>query len=283
MVFSSCQTKEFADLIIYGGTIYTVDSLNSKVESVAVKDDKIYMTGDFKKLKSLIGQNTETIDLKGNTMIPGFIEGHAHIMSTGYNQKNIDLLNTSSFDEIIEIVKNKANKIPNGEWIIGRGWHQDKWSDNPEKIIKGFPTHDKLSEAVPNHPVYLRHASGHASLANSKAMELFNINKNSQDPDGGEIFKDISGNPTGVLNEKAMGLILLPENTFEDHLEALKMANDHAIENGITTFHDAGSDFNDIRAYKELAKNNKLDLRLVIMLNGNNDSLLNTIIIKVQK
>ena len=278
MVFSSCQTKEFADLIIHGGTIYTVDSLNSKVESVAVKDDKIYMTGDFKKLKSLIGQNTETIDLKGNTMIPGFIEGHAHIMSTGYNQKNIDLLNTSSFDEIIEIVKNKANKIPNGEWIIGRGWHQDKWSDNPEKMIKGFPTHDKLSEAVPNHPVYLRHASGHASLANSKAMELFNINKNSQDPDGGEIFKDISGNPTGVLNEKAMELILLPENTFEDHLEALKMANDHAIENGITTFHDAGSDFNDIRAYKELAKNNKLDLRLVIMLNGNNDSLLNSLL-----
>ena len=135
-------------------------------------------------------------------MIPGFIEGHAHIMGTGYNQKNIDLLNTSSYDEIIEIVKNKANEINEGEWIIGRGWHQDKWTESPEKLIRGFPTHDKLSEAVPNHPVYLRHASGHASLANSKAMELFNINKNSSDPDGGEIFKDVSGNPTGVLNEK---------------------------------------------------------------------------------
>ena len=271
----SCQNKDSVDLIIHGGTIYTVDSTNSKVESVALKNGLIYQTGEFNKIISLRDQNTEIIDLDGSTMIPGFIEGHAHIMGTGYNQKNIDLLNTNSYDEIIEIVKNKANNIPQGEWIIGRGWHQDKWSDSPEKLIRGFPTHDKLSEAVPNHPVYLRHASGHASLANSKAMELFNINKNSSDPDGGEILRDLSGNPTGVFNEKAMKLILPPENAFEDHLVALKMANDHAVENGITTFHDAGSDFKDIRAYKELAENGKLDLRLVIMLNGNNDSLLN--------
>ena len=275
ILLSSCQNKDFADLIIYGGTIYTVDSTNSKIESVAIKDGLIYKTGDLNKINSLRDRNTEIIDLDGKTMIPGFIEGHAHIMGTGYNLKNLDLLNTTSYDEIIEIVKNKANELNEGEWIVGRGWHQDKWLNSPEKLIKGFPTHNKLSEAVPNHPVYLRHASGHASLANNKAMELFNINKNSSDPDGGEIFRDVSGNPTGVLNEKAMGLISPPENKFEDHIVALKMANDHAVENGITTFHDAGSDFKDIRAYKELAKNGKLDLRLVIMLNGNNDSLLN--------
>lgn len=271
----SCQNKDFADLIIYGGTIYTVDSINSKVESVAVKDGKIYKIGYYNDVINLSNKETQIINLKEKTMIPGFIEGHAHIMGTGYNQKNIDLLNTTSYNEIIEIVKNKAKQIPKGEWIIGRGWHQDKWTDSPEKLIKGFPTHDKLSESVPDHPVYLRHASGHASLSNMKAMELFNINKNSSDPIGGEIFKDLSGNPTGLFNEKAMSLITPPENTFQDHLNALKMANDHAIENGITTFHDAGSDFKDIKAYKELAKNGELDLRLVIMLNGNNDSLLN--------
>ena len=271
----SCQNKDFADLIIYGGTIYTVDSINSKVESVAVKDGKIYKIGYYNDIINLSNRQTQIINLKEKTMIPGFIEGHAHIMGTGYNQKNIDLLNTTSYNEIIEIVKNKAKQIPKGEWIIGRGWHQDKWTDSPEKLIKGFPTHDKLSESVPDHPVYLRHASGHASLSNMKAMELFNINKNSSDPIGGEIFKDLSGNPTGLFNEKAMSLITPPENTFQDHLDALKMANDHAIENGITTFHDAGSDFKDIKAYKELAKNGELDLRLVIMLNGNNDSLLN--------
>ena len=274
-IIISCQNKNYVDLIIYGGTIYTVDSTNSKVESVAVRDGKIYQIGGFNKISSLINKNTKVIDLEGKIMIPGFIEGHAHIMGTGYNQKNIDLLNTSSFDEIVEIVKNKSNEIPEGEWIIGRGWHQDKWIESPEKLIKGFPTHNKLSEAVPNHPVYLRHASGHASLANKKAMELFKIDKKSSNPDGGEIFKDITGNPTGVFNETAQGLISPPESTFEDHLVALKMANNHAIKNGITTFHDAGSDFKDIKAYKELAKSGELDLRLVIMLNGNNDSLLN--------
>ena len=121
-------------------------------------------------------------------MIPGFIEGHAHIMGIGYNQKNLDLLNTSSYDEIIQIVKEKSENIPEGEWIIGRGWHQDKWKSSPEKLLRGFPTHNKLSEAVPNHPVYLRHASGHASLANEKAMKLFSINKKTENIDGGEIL-----------------------------------------------------------------------------------------------
>ena len=274
LLFLSCKQNQYADTIIYGGTIYTVDSINSVIEAVAIKDEIILKTGDISDIKKFSNYNTKEIYLDGRTMIPGFIEGHAHIMGTGYNQKNLDLLNTTSFDEIIQIVKEKSKTIPEGEWIIGRGWHQDKWKNSPEKLIRGFPTHNKLSEAVPNHPVYLRHASGHASLANEKAMKLFNINKKTDEIDGGEIFRDISGNPTGIFNETAQGLILPPENTFEDHLKALKLANDHAIENGITSFHDAGSDHKDIRAYKKLGELGKLDLRLYVMLNGNNDSLL---------
>ena len=194
------------------------------VEAVAIKDDLIIKTGDISEIRKFSNNNTKEINLDGRTMIPGFIEGHAHIMGTGYNQKNLDLLNTSSYDEIIQIVKEKSQTIPEGEWIIGRGWHQDKWKNSPEKLIRGFPTHNKLSEAVPNHPVYLRHASGHASLANEKAMELFSINKETKDIDGGEIFRDISGNPTGVFNETAQGMISPPSNTFEDHLIALKIS-----------------------------------------------------------
>ena len=114
ILLSSCQNKDSVDLIIHGGSIYTVDSTNSKVESVALRDGLIYQTGDFNKIISLRDQNTEMIDLNGRTMIPGFIEGHGHIMGTGYNQKNIDLLNTSSYDEIIEIIKNKSNEINEG-------------------------------------------------------------------------------------------------------------------------------------------------------------------------
>ena len=274
IVLNSCNNKVEVDLIIFNGTIHTVS--NTKVvESIAVKDGLIYDLGNIQKINKYKSENTKIIDLKGSTIIPGFIEGHGHIMGVGYNEMNLDLLKTNSYDEIIDIVKNKSKSIEEGEWIIGRGWHQDKWKDSPEKLIKGFPTHDKLSKAIPNHPVYLRHASGHASLANAKAMEMFQVNKKSIDPDGGEIFRDISGNPTGVFNETAQAMINPPSNTFEDHLKALKLANDHAIKNGITSFHDAGSDFRDIQAYETLAENNELDLRLYIMLNGRNDSLLN--------
>ena len=274
IVLNSCNNKVEVDLIIFNGTIHTLSNIN-EVESIAVKDGLIYDLGSIQKINKYKSENTKIIDLKGSTIIPGFIEGHGHIMGVGYNEMNLDLLKTNSYDEIIDIVINKSKSIEEGEWIIGRGWHQDKWKDSPEKRIKGFPTHDKLSKAIPNHPVYLRHASGHASLANAKAMEMFQVNKNSVDPDGGEIFRDISGNPTGVFNETAQSMITPPSNTFNDHLKALKLANDHAVENGITSFHDAGSDFKDIKAYKTLAENNELDLRLFIMLNGRNDSLLN--------
>ena len=274
IVLNSCNNKVEVDLIIFNGTIHTLSNVN-EVESIAVKDGLIYDLGSIQKINKYKSENTKIIDLNGSTIIPGFIEGHGHIMGVGYNEMNLDLLKTNSYDEIIDIVINKSKSIEEGEWIIGRGWHQDKWKDSPEKLIKGFPTHDKLSKAIPNHPVYLRHASGHASLANAKAMEMFQVNKNSIDPDGGEIFRDISGNPTGVFNETAQSMITPPNNTFNDHLKALKLANDHAIENGITSFHDAGSDFKDIQAYKTLAENNELDLRLYIMLNGRNDSLLN--------
>ena len=274
IISTSCKKSNYADLIIYNGIIHTVDSLNNSVESVAVKNNKIIETGNYLDIEKLIGDKTKTIDLDGKTMIPGLIEGHGHIMGVGYNQLNLDLLNTNSFEEIIAIVKEKANTVPKGTWILGRGWHQDKWTSTPEKLIKGFPTHDKLSKAIPNHPVYLRHASGHASLANNKAMEMFKVDKNTKDPDGGEIFRDISGNPTGIFNETAQGKIKPPSYSFDEQIKALKLANGHALENGITSFHDAGSDFNDIKTYKTLSENNELDIRLYVMLNGRNDSLL---------
>ena len=204
LVFSlSCQEKEKADLVIHNGTIYSVDVNDTQVEAVAVKRGKIWKVGSSKEVIKFSGEETQWIDLNGKTMFPGFIEGHAHIMGIGANLMNLDLMGTTSYTEIANIVAAKAKTLPEGDWIIGRGWHQDKWSKEAERGFKGFPSNDLLNDLIPNHPVYLTHASGHLGIANVKAMEILGIDGQTADPDGGEIFKGFDGQPTGIFNETA--------------------------------------------------------------------------------
>ncbi|RMG29351.1 MAG: amidohydrolase, partial [Methanobacteriota archaeon] len=168
-----------------------------------------------------------------------------------------------------------AESAPEGQWIIGRGWHQNKWTDDPSTYVNGFPAHQKLSEAVPDHPVYLIHASGHAILVNKKAMELAGISADTPDPEGGEIIRDPSGNPTGVFVENAENLIarVLPARSREEKIQALLKAQESCFRNGITMFHDAGVGREDIELYKSLYQQGKLKIRLYVMLDGS-DSLL---------
>jgi hypothetical protein len=216
------------------------------------------------------GDDTETIDLDGKTMFPGFIEGHAHIMGIGANLMNVDLMGIQSFEEIVEIVAARANQTPKGEWVLGRGWHQDKWESDPEGMMKGFPTHDLLSEAIPDHPVYLRHASGHAGLANAKAMELAGVTSDTPDPDGGEIFRGLNGDPTGIFNERAQGQIgrVIPEASDEWLSKSLELAIEHVLQNGLTGFHEAGSGTRAVELYRSFADADRLKIRLYVMLNG---------------
>ncbi len=275
-LLTSCSDQPKADVVIRNGTIYTVDATNSKVEAVAITGNKIVAVGSNSEISSYIGENTEVVDVEGNYVYPGFIEGHAHIMGVGMNLLNVDLMETKSYEEIVETVAKRAEQVPKGEWILGRGWHQDKWVSDPEGMFKGFPTHDALSEAVPNHPVYLRHASGHAALANAKAMELAGVDANTPNPDGGEIFKGLGGNPTGVFNETAQGLVgsAIPEDTKERLAQALEMAIESCLENGLTGFHQAGSGRRVVDLYKEFAANDKLKIRLYVMLSGRDKDLL---------
>src|SRR5690554_1261622 len=207
LVMSCKEQLPQADLIIKGGTIYTVSDHQKTAEAVAVKDNKIIFVGSAKEVEKYQSANTKQIDLAGKTMTPGFIEGHGHFMGLGYNELNLDLLQTKSYEEVIEKVKEAVAKSEPGQWITGRGWHQSKWKKLPEKTIKGFPLHDALSAVSPDNPVYLRHASGHASLANEKAMQIAGVLPLSKEQlgnvevEGGEIFRDENGNPTGVFNE----------------------------------------------------------------------------------
>ncbi len=270
-----------ADKVFVNGIIHTVDESNPKAEAVAIKDGLILAVGTSEEIQAYVGESTETIDLQGKTMTPGLIESHAHLMGIGYNKLEIDLMYVKTYDELIQKVAEAAAKAKPGDWITGRGWHQDKWLQMPDKTVKGFQTHDALSEVTPNNPVYLAHASGHASFVNKKAMELAGITplrseKPTQEVEGGEVLRDELGNPTGVLVERASTLVskLIPEETPERAEEALTLALKELAEKGITSFHDAGSGQDVIDLLQKFKAEGKLTARQYVMLTGRQPELL---------
>ncbi|MCB0491441.1 MAG: amidohydrolase [Cyclobacteriaceae bacterium] len=282
LVMFSCGEKQTpADMIISGGTIYTVDDTNPTVEAVAVSSGKIVFAGAAAEVQKYKGDQTQMIDLQGQTMTPGFIESHGHIMGLGYNELNIDLMDTKSWEEIVERVKDAVGKAKPGEWIIGRGWHQDKWDKKPEKMVNGFQTHHQLSEVSPDNPVYLGHASGHAGFANAKAMQIAGVNQMSVEKmekdlgEGGEIIRDELGNPTGLFNERAQSLIgkYIPESTEETDTKALELAMDACARAGITSFHDAGASREDIALFKKFRSADNMKTRLYVMVSGRDPEL----------
>jgi predicted amidohydrolase YtcJ len=279
----SNNSNKSASIIIHGGTIYTVDESQPTVEAVAVKDNKILFAGSFDEAESYKSDQTEMIDLQGKTMTPGLIEGHGHFMGLGYNELNLDLMNTTSYEQIVDAVAERVKTAKPGEWITGRGWHQSKWDSMPSNAVKGFQTHHKLSEVSPDNPVYLRHASGHAGFGNAKAMEIAGLINlagegiSSFDIEGGEVFVDASGRPTGVFNERAQGLITkhIPETTPESDLQAFNLAVEACYKNGITGFHDAGIGRENIALYDKMKAEGNMGVRMYAMITGWDEELIN--------
>src|SRR5690606_17015744 len=154
--------RNVADLVIRNGTVYTVDSLQPAAEAIAVKGDRIVFVGSNADVEKWIGDSTEVIDVEGKAVTHGFIESHGHFLGVGYNVMNLDLSSAKSYDEIVSRVAEAVAKAQPGEWIVGRGWHQDKWVEKPSQMVEGFQTHHALSAVPPDNPVYLSHASGRA-------------------------------------------------------------------------------------------------------------------------
>lgn len=282
---ASSEEKEadIATMVIKNGVIYTVNDDQPTAKFIAIKDDRIIYVGDDEG-EFETDEATEIIDLNGKALTPGLIEGHGHIMGIGYNEMNLDLMEVQNYDELIEMVSAAVAKAKPGEWIVGRGWHQSKWEPQPDVQVKGFQTHDKLSEVSPDNPVYLSHASGHAAFANAKAMEIAGLISTSNEfpripleAEGGEVITDEFGNPTGIFNEKAMNLVakFIPENDRAKDKQALILAQEACLRNGITGFHDAGSSAYDIELLQELKDEGNLNVRMYLMLTGRNPELLN--------
>jgi len=268
--------KDKATLVLLNGNIATMEDSKPHVEAVAVRNDTIIAVGSNNDIKNYVGDSTKVIDLNGKFMMPGFNESHAHFLGLGESRQFLDLREAKNWDEIVSMVAKAADQSIPGTWIIGGGWHQEKFNPKPNPNVNGYPVHKELSKASPENPVMLIHASGHAVIANLKAMQIAGVDRNSKDPDGGKIEHDSLGNVTGVFEETAEQLIRKyyedylskrnAEQIYNDHTKQIKSASDECLQKGITSFTDAGEPFEVINLMKRLSNFNKLSIRLNVMV-----------------
>ena len=267
-----------ADLVLTNGKIVTVDDAMPEAQALAVRGDRIVALGASADIRRYVGPATEVVDLQGQLAIPGFIEGHGHFNGVGTAELQLKLMKTTSWDEIVSMVAAAVKTAKRGQWIYGRGWHQEKWTSKPDPNVEGFPTRASLDAVSPDNPVVLTHASGHASFANSLALQLSGISRTTPNPPGGELLRDAAGAPTGLMRERASGLIRRgigePPPTAEESLargrRILELASQEVISKGITTFQDAGSSFADVDLMKAMVDERKMGVRLWIMIRENN-------------
>ena len=284
VAMTACGPKvEPADMVLLNGKVATVDPERPQAQAIAVRGDIIAAVGAQEEIRRYVGPNTQVIDLAGMLAVPGFIEGHGHFTGLGESKMNLDLTRAANWDEIVAMVGEAAGKAKPDEWILGRGWHQEKWNKKFSPDVEGFPVHDLLSRAAPNNPVLLTHASGHATLANAKAMAMAGITRRTPNPAGGEILHDTSGNPAGVFRETASALLRramnearsrrAPEEIQAEARRVVELAVQECLSKGVTTFHDAGASFETLDLFKQLADEGKLGLRLWAMIREENRNL----------
>ncbi len=283
LAFIGCNSEEYPDTIIYNANIFTAEEENELYSSIAIKDGLILELGNEDLVKNLSGESTNLIDAQGQFLMPGFIEGHAHFSNLGKSLQELNLLKTKSWDEIIQLVEERVKDAEPGEWITGRGWHQEKWTAYPGETHYGYPDHEKLSEISPDNPVMLIHASGHGLFANAKAMQMSNVNIETLSPVGGAIIRDKNGDAIGVFEERAMEIIKSlhqdylnskdPDELHENWEESLELAMNECLKKGITSFQDAGSSFEEIEDYTRMAEEGKLRLRLWAMIRKSSEEM----------
>ena len=251
-----------ADLVVTNGRIYTADGARPVVDAMAIRGGRVVFVGDRAGALALTGTNTRTLDLEGRTVIPGMTDAHAHVTGLGQSLLNVDLVGTTSYEQVIAKVVARARNAPKGEWIVGRGWDQNDWGDTR------WPTHEALSRAVPDHPVYLERVDGHAGLVNALALQKMGVTKATANPSGGSIERDAQGNPAGVFVDNAQELIgrAIPAQTRAQVKNAIKLAITEMHRWGLTGVHDAGASAQVLELYEELGREGALQIRLYAMI-----------------
>ncbi|RZV67174.1 MAG: amidohydrolase [Flavobacteriaceae bacterium] len=265
IVLLNCSNKQQADLIVINANMYTVDDGFSKAEAVAVKDGKFIAVGSSTDLQSQY-EAQETIDAETQTILPGLIDAHCHFYGLGQNQQVVDLVGTTSFDEVLERLQAFQNEKKTN-FLRGRGWDQNDWE------VKEFPTKDELDELFPDLPVAIERVDGHAYLVNQKALDLAGITINTKVA-GGEVVKK-NGKLTGVLIDRPMGLVdsIIPEASRNTKIQALLDAQKICFEHGLTTVSDAGLDKEIIELIDSLQQSGDLKIRIYAMVSNKKENL----------
>jgi predicted amidohydrolase YtcJ len=258
-----------ADLIITGARIYTVDDARPIAEALAVRDGRIAFVGSERGAMALRGARTRVVEMPGRTIIPGMIDAHAHLLGLGTALRTVNLVGTRSYEEVIARVTARARELPRGSWILGRGWDQNNWADTR------FPSNEALSRAVPDHPVYLTRVDGHAALVNDAALRAVNVTAQTPDPDGGRLIRGEGNRPTGVLIDRATGLVqrAIPAQSAAEMRETVLAAIREANRWGLTGIHDAGVGRPVIDVYEALAREGRFDLRNYVMIESDDATL----------
>ncbi len=250
------------EVIVSGGWVIAgADQTPRANYAIDVADGKIVAIGPADAIRRAHPQ-ARVIDVSGTTVLPGLTDAHGHLYGLGLSLDTVSLVGANSYDEVIARVKERAARAHPGEWILGRGWDQNRWT------VKEFPTAEALDAAIPDHPVWLRRVDGHAGLANSAAMRAAGVTAAAPDPDGGRIIHDAAGNPTGVFVDAAEGLIdhAVPEPSFALRKARVLAAAQMIAANGLTEMHDAGADPDTIRAVRELIDEKRFPIRVYAMI-----------------
>ena len=265
-----------ADVVLFNGTVYTVDPDWKIATAVAIKGNEILATGSDSEIEAYVGPETEKIDLAGKTVLPGLIDAHVHLINYAGSLDELDLVGTSGPEEIAAMVRAKAEEVGPGVWILGRGWDHNSWPG------RQFPTREILDEAAPDNPVMLTRKDGHAGWVNSRALESVGITRDTQDPPGGEIKRDAAGNPAGILIDTAMEQMEgnMPTMPHERLAELIEKAVDNCLAVGLTGGHEMsaaplalGDDVEHVDIIKAMIEEGRFKFRLYFHLDDGLENL----------
>ncbi|MEX0602723.1 MAG: amidohydrolase [Bacteroidota bacterium] len=261
LIMNAAAQHQTADLVFINGKLWTVDSTRPEAEAVAVLGDRILAVGTTREIRRHVTAATKVIDLKGKRMLPGFIDNHTHFMSGGFQLQSVDLRHAKNEQEFAGLIRGRAAEHP-GRWITGGDWDHDNWPGG------NLPTRELIDAVTGSTPVFVNRYDGHMALANSHVLKLAGITRDTPDPPGGAIVKDLrTGEPTGVLKDEAMSMVyrLIPPASEEEMLGAARRALAEARRLGVTSIQDISSAA-DVRTYQALQRRGELTVRIYTRL-----------------